>query len=492
MSKFTFIDLFSGIGGFRIGLERHGGKCLGFSEIDSDAIKYYYENFGKEKNHNLGDITEINELPKHDLLTAGVPCQSWSIAGNNLGFEDDRGQLWNDTIFLLNKSKPKAFIFENVKGLQDPRNKLAFEYILMRIKKAGYHAKPFLINSHDYGVPQNRIRVYIVGFRNKKFLNKFQLPEKILNGKKLFHYLNDLPIPNFEKKKIESSVLFGNNVPFSRTKFQKNDELNDFFLFNDIRNGHSTIHSWDLIETTNREKEICYLLLKNRRKKTYGPFDGNPLSLAHFKKLDSKILKSELKKLCSKEILKEVGFAYKIINSNFSELDNNEKLILSHSKGQKLFFNDLKKSKELKKKKIKFRPLIERLIAKKYLSLIEVRYDFVNSKISSGINGINRIYLPNSDIFSTLVASDTNDYISTINISASNPMEFKNTFMNNVIAPNNYRKISKKEALIIQGFKSEFVLPEKRTKWMKLVGNSVSVPVIDNLCESIVKTGVFK
>lgn len=81
MAKFTFIDLFSGIGGFRIALNSIGGNCVGFSEIASDAINAYCSNFNEEPNKNLGDITKLSNLPKHDLLTAGVPCQSWSIAG---------------------------------------------------------------------------------------------------------------------------------------------------------------------------------------------------------------------------------------------------------------------------------------------------------------------------------------------------------------------------------------------------------------------------
>src|SRR5690606_38532549 len=128
---------------------------------------------------NFGDITKIRELPPHDLLTAGVPCQSWSIAGRNLGFDDDRGQLWNDTIYLLKKTQPKAFIFENVKGLVDPRNQKALNYILERIKSAGYFTNHFVINSFDYGVPQNRVRIYIVGFKEKTFFEKFNLPKPI-------------------------------------------------------------------------------------------------------------------------------------------------------------------------------------------------------------------------------------------------------------------------------------------------------------------------
>jgi DNA (cytosine-5)-methyltransferase 1 len=89
-NKFTFIDLFSGIGGFRIALSNIGGECQNFSEINNDAINTYCTNFQESADGNLGDITKIKELPQHDILTAGVPCQSWSIAGKNLGFDDDR------------------------------------------------------------------------------------------------------------------------------------------------------------------------------------------------------------------------------------------------------------------------------------------------------------------------------------------------------------------------------------------------------------------
>ena len=141
MSKFTFIDLFAGIGGFKMALSANGGHCLGFSEINKDAVMTYCNNYNISPDLNFGDITKIRELPKHDILTAGVPCQSWSIAGKNLGFDDHRGQLWNDTISLLNQSKPKVFIFENVKGLVDPsihQNELDTLVELAILKKVEY------------------------------------------------------------------------------------------------------------------------------------------------------------------------------------------------------------------------------------------------------------------------------------------------------------------------------------------------------------------
>lgn len=177
MANFTFVDLFAGIGGFRLALESVGGTCLGFSEIAPDAINTYCSNFEEDSISNFGDITKLKSLPEHDFMTAGVPCQSWSIAGKNLGFDDDRGQLWNDTLYLLNKVRPKSFIFENVKGLADPRNSSALNYILERIAKAGYYAKKYVLNAYDYGVPQTRVRIYIVGFKDKAYLDKFHLPE---------------------------------------------------------------------------------------------------------------------------------------------------------------------------------------------------------------------------------------------------------------------------------------------------------------------------
>lgn len=90
-NSFTFIDLFAGIGGFHIALSNVGGKCVGYSEIAQDAIEAYCKNFNESKEDNLGDITKLETLPRHDFLTAGVPCQSWSCAGKKLGFDDQRG-----------------------------------------------------------------------------------------------------------------------------------------------------------------------------------------------------------------------------------------------------------------------------------------------------------------------------------------------------------------------------------------------------------------
>ncbi len=491
-AKFTFIDLFSGIGGFRMALENNGGECLHFSEISSDAVNAYCANSDEPIEKNLGDITKIKELPKHNILTAGVPCQSWSIAGRNLGFDDDRGQLWNDTIFLLNQSKPDAFIFENVKGLVDPRNKKALSHILERIAAAGYTANFYVLNSFDYGVPQNRIRIYIVGFLNPEFAKKFKIPKPLDKKIKLADILSDFNEKIIETEKEMPRDLFGKIITQKSMSLSTSNGLNDYFLFNDLRNGHSTIHSWDILETTEKQKKICYLLLKNRRKSAYGDLDGNPLSLKHFQDLDKTISETEIEDLVELKILKKEYYSFTIDKSKITDLTEDENLLLSLCENDFLIMDKLKMNRDLKVKKISISKTIIPLIEKGILTSNEERYDFKNTKISTGLYGVNRVFLPTSNIFPTLVASDTNDFVTTKVINAKNEADYKKQFVEKIYKKENYRRITKEEACLIQGFPKDYVLPENRARWMKLVGNSVSVPVIEMLGKAILDTGVFE
>lgn len=489
-NKFTFIDLFSGIGGFKMALTNNGGNCINFSEINKDAVNTYSENYNESFESNLGDITKIKELPKHDILTAGVPCQSWSIAGKNLGFDDDRGKLWNDTIYLLKQSQPKAFIFENVKGLVDPRNKESFSFILNRIKQAGYYAKHYAINSFDYGVPQNRIRVYIIGFKDKKYFDDFKLPKPFENRIKLADILG-VKLPKVKEESIIQKDLFGKPILNRQMSLSSKNGFNDYFLFNDLRNGHTTIHSWDILETTEKQKEICLLLLKNRRKSQFGKLDGNPLSLKHFKELDASITKKALSKLVDLDILKEEEYQFKINDFEESKLTENELELLSKESNANLLVDDLKTHRALKIKKISIKDTLKSLKEKGSIACTEIRYDFKNTKISSGLFSVNRVFLPTSDVFPTLVASDTNDYVTLSNLSKDNHETYKQDFLEKVYFSENYRKITKEEACVIQGFPKDFKLPASRARWMKLIGNSVSVSVIDMLAKTIVETGIF-
>ena len=422
----------------------------------------------------------MRSLPQHDFLTAGVPCQSWSIAGKNLGFDDDRGQLWNDTLFLLNQARPKAFIFENVKGLADPRNAGALAYIMERIKTAGYYAYKYVLNSFDYGVAQNRVRIYIIGFKDYNAFSKFRLPKKNPGATRLCDVIDGC-------ETIRTSKPMNN----SRWSLSCNEDgLNDYFLFNDLRNGHSTVHSWDIKNTSQKLKNICLLILGNRRKKTYGPLDGNPLSLQQIQSLDNSVTQNDIDKLIELGILKRVAYRYKINKYDGCLTDEQNALISLQSNGY-IIVDEVKTDRSLKLKRINLIDTLHSLEELNFIKCVEYRYDFRNTKISTGINGVNRIFLPTSNIFPTLVASDSNDFVTTISISADNPEDFKQQFLKKVYFPGHYRKITKEEACRVQGFPSNFILPDSRARWMKLIGNSVSVPVIRQLAQAVLQTGAL-
>ena len=485
---FKCIDLFAGIGGFRIAAERCGGECIGYSEINSDAISTYESNYPSSRGTNFGDITKISDLPEHDLMTGGVPCQSWSIAGRNLGFDDDRGELWNDAIYLLNKSRPKAFIFENVKGLVDPRNQKALDYILNRIRNAGYFAQAHVLNAFDYGVPQSRVRVYIVGFREKKWMDSFRLPEIERGRLCLRDIIDDMNDSCASSRWMTQPV----RLCAGATSLSKNNNgFNDYFLFNDLRNGNTTIHSWDIIKTSCKEKRICLLLLRNRRKDDYGVLDGNPLSIQQFQELDQTIVAGDIEGLCHKGILRPEIYRYRILRNDWSGLDDVEKLVLGFGRNGFLVPDEVSVNREIKTARIDLFSVCSALVSKRVLECVETRYDFKNTKISTGLFGVNRIFLPSSNIFPTLVASDTNDFITPVALEAVDAETYRKQFLDSVYKPKRFRKITQVEACRIQGFPDDFKLPIGRSRWMKLIGNSVAVHVVQRLVQSICDTGAF-
>ena len=166
-TKFTFIDLFAGIGGMRIAFQNLGGKCVFSSEIDESAQKTYAINFGDVPD---GDITKINEndIPDHDVLVGGFPCQAFSIAGKRGGFNDTRGTLFFDVARIIKVKQPKAFFLENVKGLTNHRSgkTLATTLNVLRNDLGYIVPTPQIMNAKNFGVPQNRERIFIVGFRS--------------------------------------------------------------------------------------------------------------------------------------------------------------------------------------------------------------------------------------------------------------------------------------------------------------------------------------
>lgn len=178
--SFTFIDLFAGIGGFRLAMQGLGGKCVFTSEWDEQAKKTYEANFGEVP---FGDITKEETksfIPDgFDILCAGFPCQAFSIAGKRGGFEDTRGTLFFDVAEIIRRKKPKAIFLENVKGLINHDKGKTLQTILNVLRNdLGYFVpEPKIINAKNFGVPQNRERVFIVGFRDGLGVQNFSYPE---------------------------------------------------------------------------------------------------------------------------------------------------------------------------------------------------------------------------------------------------------------------------------------------------------------------------
>ena len=221
MKKFTFIDLFAGIGGIRLGFEAIGGKCIFTSEWNEYSKKTYQANFGVEE-HFIGDITSFpaEKVPDHDVLLAGFPCQPFSIAGvskkNALGrphgFEcTTQGTLFFDVARIIEKKRPKAFMLENVKNLLSHNKGYTFQVIRNTLERElGYHIFWKVIDGQSW-VPQHRERIIIVGFREESDFSWDQLfiPQTHPTMKKILHpedgtEIEEHPFTFGDKAKVHS------------------------------------------------------------------------------------------------------------------------------------------------------------------------------------------------------------------------------------------------------------------------------------------------
>lgn len=177
LQGYTFIDLFAGIGGFRLALESLGARCVYSNEWDKFAQQVYFSNFGEIPD---GDITKVDEknIPDHDILCAGFPCQAFSISGKRLGFEDSRGTLFFDVARIVKEKKPKVVFMENVKNFAVHDNGKTLEVVTDTLKALGYNFFYRVLNALDFGVPQKRERIYMVCFRNDLDVN-FCFPKPV-------------------------------------------------------------------------------------------------------------------------------------------------------------------------------------------------------------------------------------------------------------------------------------------------------------------------
>lgn len=422
--EIAFIDLFAGIGGIRLGLERalkaagYKTKCVFTSEIKDAALKVLKQNHPKEE--ICGDITQVDEksIPDFDFLCAGFPCQAFSAAGKRLGFVDTRGTLFFEVERILKAKRPKGFILENVEGLTNHDDGKTLEVILDHLKAIGYTVSYKVLNAKDFGVPQDRKRIYIVG---------------TFTGK-------DVPL-NFESKPAKLESVLEKGLPTSDSKFVKN-LLSKYTVkellgksIKDKRGGEDNIHSWDLGvkgDTTKEECELLNKILKERRKRKWAEeigikwMDGMPLTYKQIKTFHNV---PNLKRMLDK--LTKQGY-----------------LSLEHPKQQKTIIGENGAEATYREED----PSLPK------------GYNIIAGKLSFEISKI----LSPEEIAPTLVA-----------------MDMQRLFVGD---GDGLRKLTLREGLRLCGYPEEYKFDVTEKEGFDLLGNTVVVPVIQSVASRLIQT----
>lgn len=233
--SFTFIDLFAGIGGFRVALERLGGQCIYSCEVDEKCEFTYQKNFGDTFSHK--DISSINEkkIPKADIVCAGFPCQPFSIAGKKGGFNDPRSKVFFDLMRVVKATKPSIVFIENVSNLTKHNHGKSFDIIINELKLIGYESFFKTLDAKSFGVPQSRKRVYIVAILKDVTHGEFQfsIPNNKVKTVREILISGDYSIPITEKWEDYIDLYTGEkniselnfNVPKTRKEIERKDPL---------------------------------------------------------------------------------------------------------------------------------------------------------------------------------------------------------------------------------------------------------------------------
>lgn len=421
MQSIKFIDLFAGMGGFRLGFEQavleHGKQpiCVFSSEIKPYAVQVYKDNYQNED--VAGDITQINssEIPDFDILLAGFPCQAFSNAGKRQGFLDTRGTMFFEVERILKEKKPKAFILENVEGLvkHDQLNKIdemgqTLTIILQSLRNLGYFVSWKVLDASYFGVPQARKRIYITGTLDSTvdldgFIPQINTLDTVLEKEKplLQGKLIDLLLSHYS---IED--LYGKSVK-------------------DKRGGSNNIHSWDIElkgSVSKDQRELLSKIMRARRNKKWADLkgihwmDGMPLTIHEIQTFyQHQDLQEMLDDLCQKKYLK-----------------------LEHPKDVVTYLdeNGVRKQK------------------REYREDIEKGYNIVAGKLSYEINKV----LDPKSIAPTLVATD----------------------LDRIVVPDGkgLRLLTEIEQKRLFGFPDNYLLNVKPKETFDLFGNTVAVPVV--------------
>ena len=218
LQGYTFVDLFAGIGGFRLALESLGAKCVFSSEIDTRSAATYRLNFGELP---AGDIRLIHtkEIPKHDILCAGFPCQPFSASGYKLGFSDTRGTLFFDVARIVKERTPKVVLMENVQNFSFHDGGKTLAVVETTLNELGYSFYHKVLNAVDYGIPQHRKRTYMVGFREDLHIENFEFP----HPRPLFNNVRSLLLNDDEEINKLYRNIDGIYPPNCRTRRASND-----------------------------------------------------------------------------------------------------------------------------------------------------------------------------------------------------------------------------------------------------------------------------
>lgn len=255
-SSFKFIDLFAGIGGIRLGFESVGGKCVFSSEFDEDACKTYEANFGE---YPSGDITQIkaSDIPDFDILLGGFPCQAFSIIGKQEGFNNETcGTLFFEIERILKEKKPKAFMLENVRNLTAHDKGNTFKVICTHLEALGYNVYAKVLNALDYGVPQKRERIFIVGFKDNIL---FSFPDPIPQNQKR-------TLADILEKNVDSKYYVKDRIRESRLTRLKNPDYPKPYISHENKAGSVTPHPYS--SCLRAGASANYILINDERKPT--------------------------------------------------------------------------------------------------------------------------------------------------------------------------------------------------------------------------------
>lgn len=254
--EFKFIDLFAGIGGIRLGFESVGGKCVFSSEFDTDACKTYEANFGE---YPSGDITKINacDIPDFDILLAGFPCQAFSIIGKKEGFANETcGTLFFEIERILKEKRPTAFMLENVRNLVAHDSGNTFKVIREHLEALGYYVHAKVLNALDYGVPQKRERIIIVGF-NKDI--PFEFPEPVQESER--QSLSDILEEN-----VDERYYVRENIKTSRLERLHDKDYPKPYISHENMAGSVTPHPYS--SALRAGASANYILINDERRPT--------------------------------------------------------------------------------------------------------------------------------------------------------------------------------------------------------------------------------